>query len=29
LEEKIVRPAEAKCNELLGRRTKQSRVESV
>jgi hypothetical protein len=29
LEEKIVRPAEAKFNELLARRTKQLRVENV
>jgi hypothetical protein len=29
LEDKIVRPAEAKFNELLARRTKQLRVEKV
>ena len=29
LEDKIVRPAEAKFNELLARRTKQLRVENV
>ena len=29
LEDKIVRPAEAKFNELLGRRTEQLRVENV
>ena len=29
LEDKIVRPAEAKFNELLERRTKQLRVENV
>jgi len=29
LEDKIVRPAEAKSNELLTRRTKQLRVENV
>jgi hypothetical protein len=28
-EEKIVRPAEAKFNQLLARRTKQLRVENV
>jgi hypothetical protein len=29
VEDKIVRPAEAKFNELLARRTKQLRVENV
>jgi hypothetical protein len=29
LEDKVVRPAEAKFNELLARRTKQLRVENV
>jgi hypothetical protein len=29
LEDKIVRPAEAKFNQLLARRTKQLRIENV
>ena len=29
LEDKIVRPAEAKFNELLARRTKQLRIENI